>query len=222
MAKGYIPRKDIDFFNWQQQLVSMAVANATAWGIPTAAMGVLQQQQAAYEPQYAAISNRFHRTQAQVAGHRKGREQYEKQLRQFVRQWVTFNSAISPAQKLTAGVNPGGNKRSQRPQISDQPMLLLQMMEGQRVKVTCRMEHDSTRPSMHPHADALELRYSVGQEVANVSECEHSHIGTRAVFTLQFQPQQAGHILYAYVRWLNLKQHGRSGPYSSRQQLMIA
>lgn len=222
MAKGYIPRQDTLFFRWQEQLVKEAVNNAGSWNIPAAAITEVQQQQSVYEPLYRAITNRGTRSMSQVAAHRSGRQEYEKYLRQFARQWITHNTAISPAQRVTAGVNPGGKKRSQRPVITDQPFLMPSVQGGQRIKITCRMTHDSNRPNIPPNADAVELRYSIGTEPAAPGQCTHMHLSTRAVFTLQFEGEQAGQRLYLFARWVNLKQQQRSGPYTNLRQLMIA
>ena len=64
----FIPQSEEIFYNWQENLVSTAVTNATAWNIPEADMTALQGLQETYTDKYSVANNakKATRTQQQV------------------------------------------------------------------------------------------------------------------------------------------------------------
>ena len=87
--QDYMPLKDDDFFNFQGNLINHVVINKMAWGIPNAAVTILTDLRALYEPLYHKAQNKTTRNQGDVLAHRQSRKAYEKEIRIFSKSYLT-------------------------------------------------------------------------------------------------------------------------------------
>jgi hypothetical protein len=133
---------------------------------------------------------------------------------------------------------------TERAAIEVTPHPLLQTLAGGMVKVKVRMFSDATRASMHPDADAVELKYSVAANAASstptppspgtpaggaatpaipatVDDCTSYFISKKSSFNLALGTAAEGKKLYVFFRWVNLSKPEKSGPWSGRFQTGI-
>ena len=160
-SKDYVPAKNNAFFNFQNSLVEVVVSNGAGWNIPAGDITDLQDAQAIYVPLYNAITNKQTRTTQQVDAHTNGRATFEAFIRGFVKEFLVNNSDISHDEKIAMGLNPDEGTRSPRSNIETQPYLLIKAIGGSRIRVECRVESDSNRPSRHPDSDGVEYAYTL-------------------------------------------------------------
>jgi hypothetical protein len=105
---------------------------------------------------------------------------------------------------------------TERAAMDKAPSVDMRVMEGGNIKVRVQTETDATRPSMHPDADAIEVRYKIGEpEPAIAKDCAEISTSTKAMFTLSLGDGQAGKTIYAFVRYINISEPAKSSPYTT-------
>ena len=221
MAADYIPRPNSDFDTFQHNLVNQVSANASSWAIPLADVGELAVASAKYRNCYKAITAKSTRTMGQVATHNQERLKFEKQLRQFVNSYIRSNTKITDAQMTSMRLSRKRKKRKVREKIEEAPVVHLKLMGGQWVKIFCNRANHDGKSYMHPEADGLELRYSLGSPVTLPEQASGALFSKKAknVLTLPFEAQ--GKKLYVFARWLNLTHPERSSPWSEVKETVV-
>ncbi len=229
----FIPLKDSEFMSFQRILVTKVEAKKADWEIPDAAIEVLSNHRAIYEPLYQKIAIKTTRTSVQVMAHRRERKAYEKAIRAFVNAHVRFNDRMTNADRLSIGVPPPDRKPSPQPKINDIPFVGLTPIGGGWIKVFCRRETDKDRSSMHDFADVIECRYALlpvrpqpveGKkfQFPSPGECPKVHISTKAQFIIECGDENAGLKFYGYFRWVNQSNPANNGSWTNGQQVVIA
>jgi hypothetical protein len=223
MQTDYIPRKDNDFFNFQKVLSETCQQNMAAWNISATAFNKLQTTRTPYETAYKKITNRKTRTSVQVKEHRHQRNSYTRVIRTFVKEQLAGNTAVSDSVRKGFRLKLLDNKKSRRSKIDTEPTVFVGTMNGAWMKIVCRVEHDSSRPSMHPLADAIEIKFIIGLTAPiSPDECNQTFISTKAKFILRLHIADAGKKVFGYVRYKNIRNDEKSGPWSSLFRCMIA
>lgn len=222
-SKDYIPSGNDEFNVWQTNLVSVTTPKATGWGIPDADFKVVTDEQELYAPLYLKISNKGTRTKADIEAYNEVRADYEKKLRQFVAQWLSSNNLVSDGDRVSLNITVKDGGRTPRPAITTSPSIKLKALEGGRIKFTCRVESDSSRASIHPEADAIEVRYLIGTATPAIpADCPNMTIKSKATFTLNLNLTDAGKKLYCFTRWINTSDENKSGPWNTVSSVVIS
>jgi hypothetical protein len=112
-----------------------------------------------------------------------------------------------------------------REPITTPPYTMLKPEAAGIVKVQNRVFEDSTRPSRHPDADAIELRWLI-QELsapppASYAALTNVEVITKATHTMLIDSINAGKRLYAVCRWRNNAEPHKSGPWGAIQSVVI-
>jgi len=208
----YVPAPDVDFFNWQDNLVTYTTPKIVLWKITAADFTAVTAEQAIYVPLYNKIKNKGTRTTADVTAHREERLIYEKLLRNFTGQWLAKNKVVTDADRASLRITVKDTVRSSRPQITTKPVASILSSAGARIVIECRVLSDSSRPNMHEDADAIEVVYIVGIAApANPAACAQSFISSKAKFSIQLDIADAGKKFYAFLRWKNSADDSKSG-----------
>ncbi len=221
MAKDYIPRSNSAFNNFQQIMVKAVVANVSDWGIVAGDAAELSDASVKYGNRYKIISNKQGCTTAQRTAHNTFRKVYEKQIRNFVNRHLRDNNSISHSQLLGMGIKVKGKKRGSRSAITDSINLHLVASDGCRVKFYCRQPHHDGAASLHPEADAVEIRYALENKPVSWKDCPHVMTSKKAHVFLELDQAMLAKNIYAYARWVNLSNDKLSGPYSTMAWVMV-
>jgi len=212
---------DAAFYTFFEQLTAQVNANKVAWNISAGKATELQAAFDAYKPLYNAIKIKMTRTPAQVEDHRTGRTEAEDFIEPFANEFIIPNSNISKSTKETLGFNVPSDERHERPVIEDTVFGKMDAQAGSRMEFICRTTSDASRPSMHPDADAVEVRYAIDQEPATVDEAMNKELSTKAHFFILLSAAFAGKKIYAYLRWRNNSNPEKSGPWGDVLQTII-
>ena len=200
-----------EFFDELQGEVS---TNAAAWNISAPKVLEITTGFGTYRPLYDSIVNKMTRTPQQVADHTAGRTTSEDFIEEFANEFIVNNSAISASTKEALGFNVPTDERHERPTIEDVPFAGMNAQPGSRIEFTCRTQSDASRPSIHPDADAVEVRYIVAATPpATVNDCTGKETSTKSKFTIELNAADAGKKIFAFVRWRNNSEPAKSGPY---------
>ncbi|MDR1960337.1 MAG: hypothetical protein LBQ54_15100, partial [Planctomycetaceae bacterium] len=104
MSTDFIPHADAAFNSWQYQLADALFSYATAWGIPAASITQLQNQRANWDGAYSWVTNPATKTKARVLAKNEARKEYEKFLRGLLKQYITYNPAVSDRDRVNMGL----------------------------------------------------------------------------------------------------------------------
>ncbi|MBK5284038.1 MAG: hypothetical protein JJE25_01425 [Bacteroidia bacterium] len=103
-----------------------------------------------------------------------------------------------------------------RPAITTEPTVKAKPKAGANVLLECRVESDSSRTSRHPDADGEEVRYIIGTTApANPAACTNSLVRKKARISIELDIADAGKKFYGFVRWVNLSEPSKNGPWSA-------
>jgi hypothetical protein len=131
-------------------------------------------------------------------------------------------SALSQQDRQVLRLKERDSIPSVRPAIETPPTVSAKAMAGARVEFICRRAGDSNRPSMHEHADAIEICYATGQNPpAGPDDCGRADISTTSRFVIELKIADAGKRIYAFLRWRNNAEPKKSGPWSHLVSVVI-
>jgi len=94
-------------------------------------------------------------------------------------------------------------------------------MGGCKVRVSCRTASDSSRASMHPNADGVEIKYALGEAPANVDACPNKEVFAKSRFIVSLATADAGKRIYAYLRWRTNSNPEKNGPWSDQLETIL-
>ena len=116
-------------------------------------------------------------------------------------------------------------ERTLRGQMVTAPHVDFKGQDGGIILVTCKMDKDSDRPSMHPDADDIEIRYIIVERNApppeTADDCPGSENSKSAVFRFTAGASNPGMRLHAFLRWRNSSEKSKSGPWSQKETIII-
>lgn len=93
---------------------------------------------------------------------------------------------------------------------------------GGEVKTAFSSATDSSRPSLLPGANCIQVAYKVGEPApGHVEDGTRMDIVPRASYVLDLGSDHSGKKLYIYQRWFNSKYPELAGPWSALQTVMI-
>jgi len=218
--------KDSVFYAFQAKVVNMTVANAPAWGIPAPSVTALSTRRAAYEPLYAKAQEKKDRTAGDVDRHRQMRKIYEKEIQVFANAWLRSNPLVPRDRLIEMGIPPRDFEPTPRGKINTIPVVEGVPIGGGDIKTGCRVTRDQTRPSKHPLADGIEVRYTwvpKGEMPPEKPEdCKNTLVSKKAQFIIHCGPGNAGETFFGFFRWVNLTNLENSGQWSNFIKVVIA
>ncbi len=239
---GYIPEAFNEFDAWQKQFVKGILtdpvtgnpapfppapgadpANWQNWEITEADTAVVVDGQATYQPFYDEWSDEDARNDTIIENHTREHNIYEKLIREYVGENLRNNSNLDTGDLATLGLTVPDTERTDKPQLEDRPLVAAEMKGGALLKMQFEIAEDSTRPSMHPDAHALELNYQIGgTEPVSAGDTTKSVTFTKARHQIQLGVENAGQFFYGFARWINTSDNSKSGPYSVIIKIIIS
>ncbi len=220
---SYIPNSDADFDEWQKNFLTHVEKGSSAWNIPNASVDALKALQTQWDTDYAAGGKHVDRTSSQQLKKTQTRDLYEKDIRGFVQEHIAFNSLITDDERRAMKVTVREEGHEARPPITTSPTVRATPLGGGRIKLECRVESDSSRTSMHPDADIVELRYSLDDPAPeSPAQATNGFNSSRSNWSLQIDILEQGKRFYGFARWANTGDESKSGPWSERFQVIVA
>jgi hypothetical protein len=118
------------------------------------------------------------------------------------------------------------NVPTSRPKIETAPFVDLKAKDGGGIQFTCKVESDSNNSNMHPESDVVEMMWVLQNINApapnNPESLPGRHTSTKAIFDKEFGVENAGKRLYCYLRWANLSNPEKSGPWNQITTIVIS
>ena len=224
--KNYIPRDNAGFFNWQGNLIIVTTPKLVTWGIAAGDFTPITTRQGQYEPLYIKISNKKNSTTADRVAHDEKRKVYEKELRDFVGRFLAKNPLVTDEDRAVLNITIPDTTKTARPAIDTVPAVKASSKPGAAIEVVHRVDKDSSRPSLHADADAVEVRYIIvakGDILPPVDpeDFPKSVTSRKAKLLIKGGVMNAGSKLYGYSRWINTSDAGKSSGWSQLYSVVI-
>jgi hypothetical protein len=137
--------------------------------------------------------------------------------------------AITVDDRLVLNIAPPVTKRS-RPtlEIGEKCVTDHNTLGGARIKFKCKTPHDSTRASIPPRANAVELAYKLvlpyqftpagkkipADMISGPYDGTTMFMSTRASFMIEFDQNYLGYQIQFYTRWINTRHPNLNGPWT--------
>lgn len=132
-------------------------------------------------------------------------------------------SALTDSDRTTLLIPKRDKIPSERSKINTRPTLKLIVQGGARFIVENRVASDSTRTSMHPDADHVELVYCIQDEApASPADCNKSKIFTKARAIWELDLADAKQNLHVYSRWVNATDDAKSSAFTILHTVVIS
>lgn len=210
----YIPRPDADFDIWQDELISTVEPKITEWGIPEETLTPVKAKQTEWNAAYKKAANIQTRSRADVRTKDDIRNDFEKLLRGFVLEWLTFNSAITASEKESMNLKPRPVTRTPTPVPTSVPVGKIDVSERLRHIVHFGSEPFG-RKGKPRGVHACEVWMKKGGDAAPVDPSELTFVcsDTNSPATIIFDGEDAGKTIYYWLRWVNTK--SEPGPWSA-------
>ena len=219
-SSGPFPNPQNKFNSYINSVIPYLDINKTRLKVPAAKANKLKTLLDDWNITYPRHINRAKRTAVVTQNKNDLRKEITTLLRQVYRDIPA--SVLTNHDRSTLKLKARKKKNATRPAINDRPGLSLDVSGGAIIKVTTRRSGDEDRTSRHKHSDAIELCYKIGGDgPASPGECTNTIIYTRAIHTLRLNAANAGQRFRCYVRWKNIRDDNKSGPWSRQATAVI-
>jgi hypothetical protein len=210
MANDYIPQSDGAFLEWSKTLTAYAAAHLAAFNVPEAALTPVQTLLTAYETAFEAAQNP-NRGKVDVLTKNEARDALKAALRTFVKAYLSYNPAVTDADKERMGLPLHDATRTPVPPPSTIPELELDSSTIRHIIVHFK-DNGSEKRGKPRGVHGIELRWSLLETApASVEELKNSAFDTATPYTFSFDETERGKALYICPRWENNK--GDKGPW---------
>jgi hypothetical protein len=159
MAGDFIPHQDGAFLEWAKTLVAYVSPKLTAFNIPQETLTPIQGQLTAYETAFEAAQNQ-NRGKVDVLNKNETKEALIQNLRAFIKAYLTYNPAVSDADKENMGLPLHDGTRTPVPAPTTIPELELDSSVIRQITVHFR-DAGSERRGKPAHVHGVESRWGL-------------------------------------------------------------
>ena len=216
----YVPLTDADFNVWQFNLIEFLSLNAMNWGVPQEVITSLRTLQMRWASAYDKASNKQNRTAADVITKDEASEDFVKEIRDTVQQWLARNPKVTDADRARMGITIRNTTHTPVPPPATFPV-------GS-VDFSMRLQHTISfydQASAHSNARpegvaGCEIYLKAdGEAPKDVEEMHFQGMCSASPFVVKFDSSKAGKTAWYWLRWINRK--GEPGPWSVAISAMI-
>ena len=135
---------------------------------------------------------------------------------------MSGSAAITAEDRLILNIaEPNHSHRIPQSQIKDAIFALVQATGGSNISISCRTEHDASRPSLPGDADGVETAFSIGTQPLTADDAQYKKQFSKSKFTISGGLANIGKNMYIHVRWINSKHPAIAGDWSTMYIIMI-
>jgi hypothetical protein len=209
MAGDFIPHSDGVFLEWAKTLTTYASAHLAVFNIPQGVLTPIQSQLTAYETAFEAAQNP-NRGKVDILTKNETKDTLIASLRTFIKGYLTYNPAVSDADKENMGLPLHDSTRTPVPAPTTIPEIELDSSIIRQITVVFR-DAGSDKRGKPQGVHGIELRWSLLETPpVSVEDLKNSAFDTASPYTFIFDETDRGKTLYICPRWENNK--GEKGP----------
>ena len=218
MAVDYIPKKNVDFDTFQDNLVTIVVPSAVGWGITPADTTQLQNLQAVWVAAWAISqvfatstpTDRFNTEQARI--------NYEAFIRLYVKLWLKYNSLITPAELTSMGITIDDTIRTHHPAPAFSPLVETIAKSAGVIRIVLKVAPEFPGDNgrhFPPFTKSARIVWKVGGAApASITDFNNNQYVTKVGNNLQFSVlEQRGLVVYFSAFYLSST--GEESPMSA-------
>jgi hypothetical protein len=223
MSTDYIPKKDADFKDWTNQLVTQLDAKATEFGLPADRLLLLKEAMADFNAAYDTAVKPSTRTPGAIERKTEKRATFEKMLRKFVAEFITNSSKVTDGDRRDMGLPVHKTHPTPHPTAATYPLVSkVERLAPGNYKFHYR-DVDSDESTAKPFGtQGAEFGYVItdGSKPVTFDDFTHSDFDTGTPYEKQFDPKTFGLTLTLAARWENSR--AKKGPWSPVTTLVIS
>jgi hypothetical protein len=209
MAGDYIPHSDGAFLEWAKTLIAYVTPKLSNFIIPQTAVTPIQGLLTAYETAFTAVQNP-NRGKVDVLNKNETKEALTEVLRTFIKGYLTYNPAVTDADKENMGLPLHDGTRTPTSAPTTIPELELDSSVIRQISVHFK-DAGSDKRGKPAHVHGVELRWALlDNPPSSVEDLTKSAFDTASPYTFTFDEADRGKALYICPRWENNK--GDKGP----------
>ena len=216
----YIPNTDPEFDLWQKSLMDKIRELMPTWGIDPIKTVDLDSKQSNWNTAFSKASNKQNRTAAEVQAKRDALDDYKKEIRSFVAEFLANNSRVSDSDRTLMGLTVKSGTRTPAPVPTTSPLGTVDF--SVRLQHTLHLSDQATPQSKAKPAGmhGCEVWVKLGGEAPkDASELSYLGIATSFSYTTTYEGKQANIMAYYWLRWVNTR--GERGPWSTTVSSII-
>jgi hypothetical protein len=207
----YIPVPEGKFLEWVKILFTYVSAHASAWNISADAVASVESLIAAYDAAYVK-SEDPNRGRADVIAKNESRDTLKHAVRQFVKEHLAYNSAVTDEDRRHMGLPVHDTKPTPAPPITDMPVGEVDFSVHQQHRLHVK-EGKLTGRSKPEHAKGFEVWRKVGGDPpATDSDWSYVNFSSRSSMVINYPQEDVGKIVYYRFRWINTR--NQPGPWN--------
>ena len=223
--KDYIPRPDVQFNGWANNLYGGVTTTTVVWNIPADEIIAYNTKLNKWNEAFAVggIAQKSTRTDKQTQDQDKARIELEEVMRLFVKRWLTLNPAVSDADRKALQVPIYDGTRTPEPKPTTIPLVEITPMNGAMIEIIFSRGHheDGNKHKGKPaHTHGMKIYYKVGDPApATFEDCNKSVTATKSPYLMKFSALDTGQKVYYYFCWVN--SHEEEGPVTPVKTALV-
>jgi hypothetical protein len=215
----FIPRADNPFLVWQKTLLAYVQNKLGAWGIPQTPVNELQTLTANFGNALAVTENPATRTKVTVQAKNDARKAVESKTRLFLKAYVTYNPAVTDADRDAMSLPIHKTTRSDVSVPTTTVEAEVSLPSPGVIEISyhdAASGHRAKPEGVH----GAEIAWSIlATPPVDWKELTHSSFDTRTPLRLTFEGAERGKTLYFALRWENTR--SEKVPWSEIQSAII-
>ena len=216
----YLPKKDQAFLVWALNFTTVLVSMLVRLGFPESVFQELMALRNTFSEKLTTAEAPATRTKAAVQAKNNARKAFEKRLRQVIKEYLTYNHALTDEDRDNLGLPIYKTTRTKAPVATTYPDFVIDSGTIRRLIIHF-FDQGSVKSKAKPAGQhGSEIRWAIlDTPPVDVADLIHSSFDTRTPFTLEFEGHERGKTVYFCLCWENTR--GEKGPWSEIQSAII-
>ena len=216
----FLPAKDQAFLVWALNFTTALVSMLVRLGFPEAVFQELMALRNTFSEKLTTAEAPATRTKAAVQAKNNARKAFEKRLRQVIKEYLTYNHALTDEDRDDLGLPIYKTTRTKAPVATNYPDFDIDSGTIRRLVIHF-FDQGSVKSKAKPAGQhGSEIRWAIlDTPPVDVADLIHSSFDTRTPFTLDFEGHERGKTVYFCLCWENTR--GEKGPWSEIQSAII-
>jgi hypothetical protein len=216
----YLPKQDQAFLVWALNFTTALIGMLVRVGFPEEVFQELMTLRNMFSEKLTTAEAPATRTKAAVQAKNAARKVFEKRLRQAIKEYLTYNHAVTDEDRDDLGLPIHKSGRTPSPVATSYPDFDVNSGTIRRLGIEFYDQGQKKSKAKPAGQHGAEIKWGIRDTPpASINDLTNSAFDTRTPFTLEFDETQRGSTVYFCLRWEN--NVGVKGPWSEIQSAII-
>ncbi|MDR1270708.1 MAG: hypothetical protein LBK82_14400 [Planctomycetaceae bacterium] len=218
MPHDYIPQNDARFYEWSRILIEYISNHLGVWAIPTTMFEPVFLLFEGFVAAYNKTEDPNH-GKVDTLKKRQERTKFEKALRKFLKSFVTYNPAVTNADKGSMGLPIPKPRSTYAPTLMTYPVAEIDTSRLRQLFIHFR-DHESTSKAKPKGVYGVEIRWAIlDSPPVEVEDMTNTTFCVRSPCILTFGKHERGKRIYLCLRWITTR--GEKSPWGEIYSAII-